>query len=55
MNTLMDLEPREAGSAVVEPGIAFNHAQVSMDDRTRCVGCCVASSETILATHSVTQ
>ena len=55
MNALMDLEPREAGSHAVEPAIAFDEANASMQDRTRCPGCCVVSTEEIIATHSVTQ
>lgn len=55
MNDLMQLEPREIGVTTVEPSISFEAANVAMQDRTRCVGCCVNSTEQVLATHSATQ
>jgi hypothetical protein len=55
MNDLFDLEPREAGSRIIEPSIAFDESVTALHDRTRCAGCCVESSEAIIATHSVTQ
>jgi hypothetical protein len=55
MNTLLDLEPREAGTHELEPIISFDEAGVAMQDRNRCAGCCVNSTEEIIATHSVTQ
>lgn len=55
MNTLLDLEPREAGLLENEPRVSFDAAGTAKQDRTRCAGCCVISSEEIIATHSVTQ
>jgi hypothetical protein len=55
MNTLLDLEPREAGSLELEPIVSFEEADAAMQDRTRCPGCCVESTEELIATHSVTQ
>jgi hypothetical protein len=55
MTTLLDLEPREAGLLENEPRVSFDAAGTATQDRTRCVGCCVDSSEEVLATHSATQ
>jgi len=55
MTELFELEPREAGSLIIEPSVAFDEAGTALHDRTRCVGCCRENTELLETTHSVTQ
>lgn len=55
MNDLFELEPREAGSVVIEPSLGFDEARSALHDRTRCVTCCEDASEFIVTTRSITQ
>ncbi|WP_157436057.1 hypothetical protein [Actinospica robiniae] len=55
MRELFELEPRDAGTQVVEPAIAFDEVTTGLHDRSRCVGCCEEHTNIDLITHSVTQ
>jgi hypothetical protein len=54
MDALLELEPREAGLHEVEPRLHFDEVGMSMQDRTRCAGCCQSGTEVIAATQSAT-
>jgi|GEM_PF-6244151 len=55
MTALLTLEPREAGTEIVEPAIEFVDGFYAEQDRTRCAGCCKNHTLIDLATHSATQ
>lgn len=52
MTALLTLEPRLAGSQVVEPFVDFNEGMYAEEGRTRCFGCCIHCTELELATQS---
>jgi hypothetical protein len=54
VNALLALEPREAGTAVLEPVIAFDDGFYAEQDRTRCPGCCFSHTQVDVATQSQT-
>ncbi|MEO3821914.1 hypothetical protein [Plantactinospora sp. B24E8] len=52
MNALLSLEPREAGASVPEPDLEFTDGYHTEQDRTRCVGCCISATWTVIHTRS---
>lgn len=50
MTALLALEPRDAGTSVVEPDVEFDSKWDVLRTRTKCHGCCVDSSHEIQIT-----
>jgi hypothetical protein len=55
VTALLALEPRDAGTEVVEPVIEFHDGFYAEQNRTRCAGCCIHNTQIDIATHSHTQ
>jgi hypothetical protein len=51
VTALLELEPREAGTDVVEPTIEFRDGYTE-EGRTRCHGCCVYGTQIEHVTNS---
>jgi hypothetical protein len=55
VTALLALEPRDAGTEVVEPVIEFHDGFYAEQTRSRCTGCCWSGTNIEIATHSHTQ
>jgi hypothetical protein len=53
MTTLLTLEPRDAGTRVIDPDIEFDSELDALSARTKCHGCCTDASHHIAITGTL--
>jgi hypothetical protein len=53
MTALLALEPRDAGTGVIEPDIEFDSKLDALSTRTKCHGCCTDASHHIAITGTL--